>query len=143
MSVTSRPRSYTREPQGLPVSEALLVAVTGAAVLMSAAVHLEQYAQGFKDVAIVGPSFVAQGIVGIAFAVWLLASRSVLPVLACLLFGAGSIAALVLSTTSVGFFGVHERWQGMPIWLSLGSESVAVVGALALLVVRRSGSLGS
>ncbi|MGN6598846.1 MAG: hypothetical protein ACTHMW_06140 [Actinomycetes bacterium] len=139
MSITSRPRSYTREAQGLPATEAFLVAVTGAAVLMSAAVHLEQYAQGFKDVAIVGPSFVAQGIVGIAFAVWLLAVRGLLPVLACLVFGAGSIAALVLSTTSVGFFGVHERWQGMPIWLSLGSESVAVLGALALLAQRRRG----
>ena len=34
-------------------------------------------------------------------------------------FGAAKLGACALSTT-VGFFGVHEQWQGSAVWLSAG-----------------------
>ena len=33
-------------------------------------------------------------------------------------FGVLTLTAFIISTTPGGFFQVHERWTGIPVWLS-------------------------
>jgi hypothetical protein len=78
---------------------------------------------GYKHIHLIGPAFLFQAMTGLALAVLLVAVRRLLLVLAGLLFGAGSVTALLLSAT-VGFLGLHDGlgvpWAG---W-SLGSRQV-------------------
>src|SRR5690606_5926740 len=88
---------------------------------------------GMKSVDVVGPAFLAQGVVGIVLAVLVVAWRHWLPVLGAVAFGAASLVALALATLPAGFFGVHERWTNSSVLVAAMSEAVAVVlGLLAL-----------
>lgn len=117
----------------------LLRFVTAAAVLVSAAVHLWLWFDGFADIEVIGPLFLLNAAAGLLIAGAVLAWRHWLSLLAAVGFGAATLGAFVLSTT-VGFFGVNERWAGWPVWTSAVSEAVAVVaGAAALATERRSG----
>lgn len=112
---------------------------TAAAVLVSAAVHLWLWFDGFAEIDVVGPLFLLNAAAGAAITVAVVTWRHWLPLLAAVGFGAGTLGAFLLSTT-VGFFGVNERWVGWPVWTSAISEAVAVVAGLAaLLAERRSG----
>jgi hypothetical protein len=52
--------------------------------------------------------------------------------------------AFLISTTPGGFFGVHEEWVGIPVWLSAISEIGAIVlGTAAILVERRAPATSS
>lgn len=100
--------------------------VASASVMLSGVVHLELWAQGFSGLAVVGPAFLVNAVAGIAIGIALQVSPHWLPLAAAAGFGAATLAAFVLSTT-VGFFGVHEQWQGAAVWLSAVSEALAVL----------------
>jgi hypothetical protein len=114
----------------------LLRTLTAAAVVVSGAVHLLLWFDGFRDLDVVGPLFllnaVAAAVIAVATVVW----RHWLPLLAAVGFGASTLAAFVASTT-VGFFGVQEIWSGWEIWTAAVSEAVAVVAGSAALIVER------
>jgi hypothetical protein len=111
--------------------------LTAAGVAVSAVVHLELWAAGMRFLDVVGPAFLLNAVGGLAIAVAVLFWRHWLPLLAAVGFGLSTLGAFVLSAT-VGFFGVHEMWSGVPQVLSAVSEVVAVVfGAAALLAERR------
>lgn len=121
---------------------AVIRSLTSASVMLSGVVHLELWAQGMSALDVVGPAFLVNAVVGLALGVVLMLWEHWLPLLAAAGFGAATLGAFVLSTT-VGFFGVHERWQGAAVWLSAVSEVMAVgLGLAGALLVLRSRAPG-
>lgn len=118
-------------------------ALTAAAVLLSAVVHLDLWALGMRSVAVVGPAFLLNAIGGLGIAVAVLLWRHWLPLLAAIGFGAATLGAFAMSVT-VGLFGVQESPDGVPQLLSAVAEIGAIVFALVGLVTERrsSGSAG-
>jgi hypothetical protein len=107
-------------------------------VLVSAAVHLELWAEGMRDVAVVGPAFLLNAVGGLVVALAVLFWEHWLPLAAAVAFGLATLGAFVLSATA-GLFGVHETWTGVPQLLCAVAEVVAVVvGGAALRAERPS-----
>ena len=112
--------------------------LAGAALLAAIAViHGYLWQQGYSGIDVIGPAFLAQTLLGICGAVLLLAAPPRLVPWAAVLgsaFAAGSLAALVLSTT-VGLFGFVETTAAALWWESFWVEAAAVVVLTALAVV--------
>lgn len=106
--------------------------VAAAAVLVSAAVHLYLWLDGYREVDVIGPAFLLNAVGGAVIAVLLVAWRHWVPPLLALGFGLSTLGAFVVSAT-VGLFGVHERWVGWPVWTAAVSEAVAIVAGALLL----------
>lgn len=130
MTVTIRQGLATRR-----VGVEVLRGLTAAGVLLSADVHLELWATGFGDIAVIGPLFLLNAAAGLVIAVAMLAWRHWLPALAAAGFGAATLAAFLLSMTGGGLFGVHETLTGTPQRLAAVAELVALVCGLALAAV--------
>lgn len=108
----------------------LLAAV---AVLVSAAMHLYLWFEGYRDVETIGPAFLLNAFGGAVIVVLLLVWRHWIPPLLAVGFGLSTLGAFILSTT-VGLFGFEESWQGWEVWTAAISEIAAVVlGAMVLL----------
>jgi hypothetical protein len=103
--------------------------VVAAGVLISGIVHLKLWLEGFRDIAVIGPSFLLNAVAGGVIAVLVLAWRHWLPLFLAVGFGASTLGAFVISAT-VGLFGVHERWTGGAVLTAAVSEVVAVVVGL-------------
>jgi len=104
---------------------ALLVAAIGG-------IHLYLYFDYFHRIHIIGGLFLANAAAGLLLALWLLASRGALALLAGAGFAATTLAAFLISV-QWGLFGYHERFSGT--WQSTAGlvELVAAVllGTLA------------
>jgi hypothetical protein len=101
--------------------------IVAAAVLVSGAVHLELWADGFRDISVIGPLFLLNAAASLVIAGVVLSWRSWPPLLAAVGFGASTLGAFVISAT-VGLFGVHEVWNGGGYALTANvSELVALV----------------
>lgn len=111
--------------------------VTAVAVLVSGAVHLKLWFDGFSSIAVIGPSFLLNAGGAVVIAVLLVAWRHWLPALLAVGFGLATLGAFVVSAT-VGLFSVHEVWSGTPQVVSAVSEVVAALGGVALLAGLRS-----
>ena len=107
--------------------------VGAAAVLVSAAVHLYLWVDGFRDLSVIGPAFLLNAVGGAVIAVLLVTWRSWVPALLTAGFGVSTLGAFILSST-VGLFGLHEHWVGRPVWTAAVSEVVAIVVGSLLLV---------
>jgi len=107
--------------------------VVAAAVLVSGAVHLKLWADGFRDISVIGPLFLLNAAAALVIAGAVLRWRSWPPLLVAVGFGASTLVAFVISAT-VGLFGVHEVWNGGAYAITTNvSELVALVaGSLAL-----------
>ncbi|KQX65682.1 hypothetical protein [Angustibacter sp. Root456] len=116
--------------------------LTAVAVLVSGAVHLKLWFDGFRDIAVIGPSFLLNAGGAVAIAVLLVAWRHWLPALLAVGFGLATLGAFVISAT-VGLFGVHEVWTGTAQVVSAASEVVAVLGGVAVLARLRPRTLSS
>lgn len=103
--------------------------VTAAAVLVSGAVHLWLWFDGFRTIHLIGPAFMLNGVAGLVIAVLLLLWRHWIPLLLALGFGASTLGAYLISAT-VGLFGFHEVWTGTFVVTAGVAEIVAIVGAL-------------
>ena len=116
--------------------------LAAAGVLVSAAVHLLLWFNGFRDIDVIGPAFMLNAVAGVAIAVLLVLWRHWVPLLLAIGFGASTLGAFVISAT-VGLFGVHEVWTGTAVLTAAVSEVVAIVaGAVALLREYPVGSPG-
>jgi hypothetical protein len=103
--------------------------IVAAAVLVSGAVHLKLWADGFRDISVIGPSFLANAVAALVIAGAVLGWRSWPPLLVAAGFGASTLGAFVISAT-VGLFGVHEAWTGGSYSITANvSELVALVGS--------------
>ena len=108
--------------------------VGAAAVLVSAAVHLYLWFDGFRDLSVVGPAFLLNAVGGAVIAVLLVTWRSWVPALLTAGFGVCTLGAFILSThgralrrcTSTG-------WAGQ-VWTAAVAEVVAIVVGALLLV---------
>lgn len=125
-------------PSRAPVARAAR-AVTALAVLVSAVVHLYLWNDGMREVDVIGPGFLLNGVGGIAVAVAVLAWRHWLPLLAAAGFGAATLGAYVLART-VGLAGVRETITTPEAAVSAVVEVLAIVFAfVAWRAERRRG----
>jgi hypothetical protein len=107
----------------------ILIAV---AVLVSGAIHLTLWFQGFRSIAVIGPAFLFNAVAAVVIAVLLLAWRHWIPLFLALGFGASTLGAYLTSAT-VGLFGVHEVWTGGVVITAAVSEIVAIVASAGAL----------
>ena len=103
--------------------------LTAASVLVSAIVHLQLWADGFRTIPVIGPAFLLNAVGGAVIAVAVVVWRHWLPLAAAVAFGAGTLAAFLLSAT-VGLFGVQERLLGGPQLVAAVSEVGAILFGL-------------
>ena len=115
----------------------LVLRMAGAGLTAAmAAIHLRLWAEGYRDLATIGPLFLLNGVVGFLLAVALLVTpvRRLGPVAAVTaLFTAGTLGALLLSLTT-GLFGFSESTDAELVRPTLYVETagVAVLATLAV-----------
>ena len=103
----------------------LALAATGAAFLIwSGVIHLELWADGYKDISVIGPLFLVQGIASIVVGVVLVALRWLVLLLAGAVAGVATAVGLLL-TVYVGLFGYTESLTVPYATLSLAVEFTA------------------
>lgn len=115
-----------------------LRAVAAAMLAVMAIVHIVLWVEGYRDIPIVGPGFLLNGIGGLVLAVAVLLPLGRWnPLVAVLgaLFALGSLGALVMSLT-IGFFGVSEQITTPSVIISLLSEAIALV--VLIVIARRT-----
>jgi hypothetical protein len=126
----------------------LALAAIGAAFLVwSAVIHLELWGDGYSDISVIGPLFLAQGIGCIILGVAIVAFRRLALLAAGAVAGAATAVGLLL-TAHVGLFGYTESLTVPYATLSLAVEFTAAfvlllaTGLLALgAPARAAGSL--
>ncbi|MFR9797706.1 hypothetical protein ACL02U_17630 [Streptomyces sp. MS06] len=121
---------------------ALRLAGAGLTATM-AAIHLRLWAEGYRDLATIGPLFLLNGVVGTLLAVTLLVTpvRRLGPVAAATaLFTAGTLGGLILSLTT-GLFGFGESIDAElvrpTVYVETAGTAVLTVLAVASLGHRR------
>jgi len=123
--------------RGQQATSDVLRALLSACLMLSAVVHLDLWAGGMKTLDVVGPAFLLNGVGGIVLGVLVLVWRHWLPLLGAIGFGVLTLTAFLISTTPGGFFQVHERWVGIPVWLAAISEIGAIALGVVTIVVER------
>ena len=111
--------------------------LAAAGVLVSAAVHLKLWLDGFRDISVIGPAFMLNAVGGLVIAVLLVTWKSWIAPLLAAGFGLSTLGAFTIATTSLGLFGTHEKWQGSYVWVAAAAEIVALVVGLAAVVAER------
>jgi len=104
--------------------------IAAAAVLVSAFVHLKLWLDGFRHLHVVGPAFMVNAIAGVVIAVLLVAWKHWLAPLLAAGFGASTLGAFAIATTSSGLFGTHETWKGSYQLTAAVVEAIAIVAGL-------------
>ncbi|HEY5400943.1 MAG TPA: hypothetical protein VIL16_36720, partial [Trebonia sp.] len=103
----------------------LALAATGAAFLVwSAVIHLELWGDGYSDISVIGPLFLAQGIGCIILAIAIVALRNLALLAAGAVAGAATAVGLLL-TAHGGLFGYTESLSVPYATLSLAVEFTA------------------
>jgi hypothetical protein len=105
-------------------------AVAAAGVLLSADVHLELWATGFKEIDTIGPLFMLNAIGGFVIGVAVLVWRHWLTLFLAAGFGVATLVAFYISAT-VGLFGLQETLGGVQQVTAEIAEYVAIAGAIA------------
>jgi hypothetical protein len=122
----------------LRVSVALGVVFGAAMILASSAIHYHLWKIGYRQIHLIGPSFIAQSVSGLVLALLLLVRPRVFTTVLGMLFLAGSVGALLLSAT-VGFLGLHDGlnvpWAG---WSLITETAGAIVLAFCAAVMLRA-----
>jgi hypothetical protein len=113
----------------------LALAATGAGFLVwSAVIHLELWGDGYRDISVIGPLFLVQGIVSIVLAVAIVAFRWLVLLAVGAVTGVATAIGLLL-TASVGLFGYTESLSAPYATLSLAVEFTAAFLLLAATAV--------
>ena len=118
----------------------LALAGIGAGFLVwSGVIHLDLWADGYKDISVIGPLFLVQGIASILLAVAIVAFRWLTLLVAGALAGLATGAGLLLSVY-VGLFGYTESLTVPYAVLSLAVEFTAAFVLLAAAVLLALGA---
>jgi hypothetical protein len=118
----------------------LALAGIGAGFLVwSGVIHLDLWADGYKDISVIGPLFLVQGIASILLAVAIVAFRWLALLVAGALAGLATGADLLLSVY-VGLFGYTESLTVPYAVLSLAVEFTAAFVLLAAAVLLALGA---
>jgi hypothetical protein len=144
LNPTSIIRFLLRGPSALESRAArwavLALAATGAAFLIwSAVIHLMLWGDGYSDISVIGPLFLAQGIGCIVLGVAIVAFRSLALLAAGAVAGAATAVGLLL-TVHGGLFGYTESLAVPYATLSLAVEFTA---AFVLLLATGLLALGA
>jgi hypothetical protein len=128
-------RFLLRRPGGLQsrVARWAVLALAGAGagfLVWSGVIHLELWSDGYKDISVIGPLFLVQGIATIVLAVAIVAFRWLALLAAGAVAGVATAVGLLLSV-NVGLFGYTESLSVPYAELSLAVEFTA---AFVLLV---------
>ncbi|MBT1097321.1 hypothetical protein [Streptomyces sp. Tu102] len=121
--------------EGAAVRLVLRLAGAGLTATM-AAIHLRLWAEGYRDLATIGPLFLLNGIVGILLALALLVTPVRLlgfVAVGTALFTAGTLGALFLSLNAT-LFGFGESIDAELVRPTLYVETAGVVVLIALAV---------
>jgi hypothetical protein len=103
----------------------LVLAATGAGFLVwSAVIHLMLWADGYRDISVIGPLFLVQGIAVIVLAAAILALRWLVLLAAGAVAGVATAVGLLLSVYA-GLFGFTESLSVAYAELSLAVEFTA------------------
>lgn len=118
-----------------------VLAVAGAALMIwSAVIHLRLWGDGYRDISVIGPLFLAQGIGAIALAVLMVAFRRLVLLVAGAVTLAATAVGLLLSVY-IGLFGYTESLAVTDAKTSLVVEfagaAVLLAAAAILLIARR------
>ncbi|HEX3715431.1 MAG TPA: hypothetical protein VHV09_21740 [Trebonia sp.] len=109
----------------------LALTATGAGFLVwSGVIHLELWSDGYKDISVIGPLFLVQGIASIVLAVAIVAFRWLALLVAGAVTGVATAVGLLL-TVYVGLFGYTESLTVPYATLSLAVEFTAAFVLLA------------
>ena len=114
-----------------------LLALAGAALLVwSGVIHLQLWSDGYRDISVIGPLFLLQGIASIVLAVALAAFRRIVLLAAGAALAAATATGLLLSA-SIGLFGYTESLAVPYAELSLAVEftAAAVLAAAAAILL--------
>jgi hypothetical protein len=84
----------------------------------------------------VGPAFMLNAVGGLVIALLLVLWRHWGPLLLGAGFGIATLGAFVIAATH-GLYGVHEHWQGGPVWTAAIAEVVAILASVAAAVHER------
>jgi hypothetical protein len=125
----------------------LVLAAIGAAFLVwSGVIHLKLWSDGYKDVSVIGPLFLVQGIASIVLAVAIVAFRWLALLAAGAVAGVATAVGLLLSA-DVGLFGFKENLSVTYAELSLAVEFTAafvlLVGACVLALAEPARAAGN
>jgi hypothetical protein len=143
LSPTSIIRLLLRGPGALQSRTArwtvlALTAIGAAFLIWSAVIHLELWGDGYSDISVIGPLFLAQGIGCIVLAVAIVAFRWLALLAAGAVAGAATAVGLLL-TAHGGLFGYTESLSVPYATLSLAVEfTAAFVLLLATAVLALS-----
>ena len=114
-----------------------VLAVAGAALLAwSGVIHLQLWSDGYRDISVIGPLFLLQGIASIVLAVALAVFRRLALLAAGAALAVATAAGLLLSA-SIGLFGYTESLAVPDAKTSLAVEftSAAVLTATAAIIL--------
>lgn len=115
-----------------------LLAVAGAALLIwSAVIHLQLWSDGYRDISVIGPLFLIQGIASIALALPLVIFRRLVLLAAGAILLAATAVGLLLSA-GIGLFGYQESlavpYAGTSLVVEFTGAAVLVVAAVIVLI---------
>jgi hypothetical protein len=110
-----------------------ILALAGAVLIIgSAIIHLRLWAQGYSYISVIGPLFLAQGVVSILFAVALGVFRRLGLMVAGAGLMTGTAVALTLSA-GIGLFGFKDSfaapYAGMSLIIEIAGAAVLLAGA--------------
>ena len=112
------------------------LALAGAAMLIwSSWIHIYLWANGYKDIHVIGPLFMAQGIACVLLAIPLVIWRSLLLQVAGAVTLAATAAGLLISV-NWGLFGMQERlsvpYTVLSLYVEFTGAAVLLLGAALL-----------
>jgi hypothetical protein len=116
-----------------------LAVVGGGLTVWSGVIHLQLWSQGYRDISVIGPLFLVQGIASIVLALALVVFRRVFLLAAGAALMAGTGVGLLLSAT-VGLFGYQESLAITDAQTSLMVEFIGaavLAGAAVVLAAAR------
>ena len=143
-------RMLLRKPgmlqSGIARAAVLVLAAIGAGFLVwSGVIHLMLWSDGYKDISVIGPLFLVQGIASIVIAVAIVAFRWLALLAAGAVAGVATAVGLLLSV-DVGLFGFTESLSVPYAELSLAVEFTAafvlLVGTCVLALAERTRTAG-
>ena len=118
------------------MSEATLCRLAALAVLVIGAIHLDLWLrQGYRNVHVIGPLFLANAVAAAAIAIVLALRGGPGVELAGLVFAASTLAAFLISVYH-GLFGFVATLHGTAQTVSLVAEAAAIVLLCAALARR-------
>lgn len=132
-------RPAPRTPWWLHALVVTAIVAGAGLVATSAAVHWHLWLQGYRDIHVIGPLFLAQAVGGIVLAVVMIGTRRLVSVVAGAIYLASTAAGLLISTR-IAIFGFNGSldvpWATTSLYVEIIGAAVLACTA-AVIAVRR------